>query len=289
MRSPTIVTTSLLAAAAFACLPASGDAQTTTDKVKQKTEEAKTTAKDMAKEAKADVSDAWVTAKTKIALFADDRVKGRQVSVETEKGTVTLKGTVDTAEAKSAAEAVAQGIEGVKSVRNDLQVVPPAEQKAVAANDKEIKKAIEDRFARDAQLKKISVRSDAGVVTLTGEATSIGTAARASEIARSVPAVRAVRNELTYKERSASSMLRSSDSQHVSTTPAAGSVRAMQEALRNKGFDPGPIDGVYGPQTANAVKDYQRAENLEVTGRADSETLGKLGIDVAGGSRRPQS
>ena len=288
MRNPAFVSASLLAAAAFACLPASGDAQSTTDKVKQKAEDVKTTTKEMAKEAKADVSDSWLTAKTKIALYADDRVKGRQVSVETDKGTVTLKGTVDSAEAKSAAEAVAQGIDGVKSVRNDLQVVAPKEQKAVAANDKDIKKAIDDRFARDAQLKKIDVRSDAGVVTLSGEAPSIATAARASEIARGVPAVRAVRNEMTFKERSASST-RHSDMPRVSAAPGAGNVRAMQEALKSKGFDPGPIDGVHGPQTTTAVKDYQRAENLEVTGRADSATLGKLGIDAAGGPRRPQS
>lgn len=289
MRHPAIVTGSLLAAAAFAWLPAAGEAQSTTDKVKQKTEDTKSTVKEMTKEAKADVSDAWITSKTKIALFADDRVKGRQVSVETDKGVISLRGKVDTADAKAAAESVAQGIEGVKSVRNDLQVVPPAEQKAVAADDKQIKRSIERRFAGDQQLKKIDVRSDAGVVTLTGEAPSIMAAARASEIARDMPAVRSVRNEVTYKEHSAMSR---SDMRHSSTdmgpsgSGGSGHVRAMQEALKSKGFDPGPIDGIYGPQTANAVKEYQRSESLSVTGRADSNTLNKLGVEPAG---RPQS
>jgi len=291
MRHPAFVTGSLLAAAAFAWLPAASEAQTTTDKVKQKTEETKSTVKDMTKEAKADVSDTWITSKTKIALFADDRVKGRQISVETDKGLVSLRGKVDSAEAKAAAESIAQGIDGVKSVRNDLQVVAPADQKAVAADDKEIKRSIDSRFAADQQLKKIDVRSDAGVVILTGEAPSIMAAARASEIARSMPAVRSVRNELTYKERTAS-MSRSdmkhserhSDMRHAGA--GAGRVRAMQEALKSKGFDPGPIDGVYGPQTANAVKEYQRSENLSVTGRANPETLNKLGVEPGG---RPQS
>jgi len=286
MRHPAFVTGSLLAAAAFAWLPAASDAQqSTTDKVKQKTE-------DVAKEVKTDVSDSWITSKAKIALFADDRVKGLQVHVETNKGVLSLRGKVDSAEAKAAAESVAQGIEGVKSVRNDLVVVAPADQKAVAADDKEIKKGIEKRFAGDQQLKKIDVRSDAGVVTLTGEAPTITAAARASEIARGMPAVRSVRNEVTYKDQSAamSSDSRASEARHSemrhSTAASSTQVRAMQEALKSKGFDPGPIDGIYGPQTANAVKEYQRSENLAVTGRANPETLNKLGVEPGG---RPQS
>jgi hypothetical protein len=44
-------------------------AQSTTDKMEQK-------AKGAAQDAKTAISDSWLTAKTKIALFADDRIKG---------------------------------------------------------------------------------------------------------------------------------------------------------------------------------------------------------------------
>jgi hyperosmotically inducible periplasmic protein len=289
MRHPVALSSALLAAAAFAWLPAAGEAQTTGDKVKQKAEDAKTTAKEMTKEAKSDVSDSWITAKAKMALFADDRVKGRQVSVETDKGVVMLRGKVDSADAKAAAESVAQGIEGVKSVRNDLQVVAPGEQKAVAADDAQIKRTVESRLNREAQLKKIDVRADAGVVTLTGEAPSITAAARASELAREAPGVRAVKNEMTYKERSAMSRDNGRDSMRREMRHAGASsdrVRAVQEALKTKGFDPGPIDGIQGPQTTQAVREFQRAENLTVTGRPDSATLNKLGVEPGG---RPQS
>jgi hyperosmotically inducible periplasmic protein len=67
--------------------------------------------------AKTMVSDSWLTSKTKISLFADERVKGTQISVDTAKGVVHLRGKVDSAEAKSAASDVAQGVEGVKSVK----------------------------------------------------------------------------------------------------------------------------------------------------------------------------
>ena len=42
-----------------------------------------------------------------------------------------------------AAGDIAKTVEGVKSVKNDLQVVAPAARKAVQANDKQITKAVE--------------------------------------------------------------------------------------------------------------------------------------------------
>ena len=56
----------------------------------------------------------------------------------------------------------------------------------------------------------------------------------------------------------------------------AGDVRVAQQALHDKGFDPGPIDGVMGPRTSAAVKDYQTKENLAVTGTLDADTRAKL-------------
>jgi osmotically-inducible protein OsmY len=114
------------------------------------------------------------------------------------KGVVYLRGKVDSAEAKTAASQIAEGIEGAKSVKNDLQVVPPGDRKAVSANDADITKAIESQLSRDTQLKKVEVRADAGVVTLTGEVPTIGASAKASETARSVAGVRSVKNELTF-------------------------------------------------------------------------------------------
>jgi len=151
---------------------------------------------DTTHEVKDAVSDSWLTSKTKIALFSDSRVKGREVSVETTNGKVFLRGKVDSQEAKTAAGDVAKNIEGVKSVKNDLQVVAPTARKAVQANDKEITKAVERRFDKDANLKKVDVRTDAGVVVLSGEVPNISMSAKASEMAHQVDGVQAVKNEL---------------------------------------------------------------------------------------------
>ena len=53
-------------------------------------------------------------------------------------------------------------------------------------------------------------------------------------------------------------------------------VERIQDALKNKGFDPGPIDGVWGRQTIAAVKAFQAANGLEVDGIVGSETSGAL-------------
>jgi hyperosmotically inducible protein len=166
-------------------------AQSTTDKMEQKV-------KGAAQDAKTGISDSWLTAKTKIALFGDDRIKGGQVSVETVKGVVSLRGKVDSDNAKAAAASVAQAVDGVKSVRNDLQVVPAGDRKVIDASDTDITREVEGRLAKDARLKKVGVRTDGGAVILTGAVSSIGVSARASELARGVPGVRMVKNELTY-------------------------------------------------------------------------------------------
>jgi hyperosmotically inducible protein len=253
-------------------------AATTTEKVGQ-------TVTGAAQAAKTGVSDSWVTAKTKLDLFADERVKGRQISVETVKGAVTLRGKVDSNEAKAAAASIAQAIDGAKSVRNDLQVVPPGHRPAVDASDKEITRQVEGRLSKDVQLKKVDVRTDGGKVILTGTVPSIVASARASELAHDVAGARAVKNELTYDpaDRAISARPRSSKGApvHASRVGASGShpqVMAFQQALKDKGFDPGPIDGTVGPKTTAAVRAYQKAEHLTMTGEMNPDTAAKLGV-----------
>jgi hypothetical protein len=53
-------------------------------------------------------------------------------------------------------------------------------------------------------------------------------------------------------------------------------VKALQNALIRAGFNSGSVDGVYGSQTAKAVKAYQRSRGLNVDAVAGSATLGAL-------------
>jgi hypothetical protein len=53
-------------------------------------------------------------------------------------------------------------------------------------------------------------------------------------------------------------------------------VKAVQQALKDKGHDPGEVDGAMGPKTEAALRDYQKKEGLKATGTADAETMAKL-------------
>lgn len=55
-------------------------------------------------------------------------------------------------------------------------------------------------------------------------------------------------------------------------------VRSAQQALKDKGFDPGPVDGIMGPQTHSAVRSYQEKNSLDADGRLGPQTLGSLGV-----------
>jgi len=57
-------------------------------------------------------------------------------------------------------------------------------------------------------------------------------------------------------------------------------VKEIQEALKDKGNDPGQIDGIMGPKTQQALRAFQKSENLQVTGRVDEKTASALGVDV---------
>jgi osmotically-inducible protein OsmY len=156
-----------------------------------------------------EVTDSWLTLKTKLALLADERVSSNEVSVKTVKGVITLHGKVASAEEQKAAEEIALTIEGQKKVVNQLTVVPTAERKRVDRQDDQIVTDVEKALTKDARLKKtdIDVRAEKGIVTLTGQAPSLETSVRASETARRVSGVRAVRNELAIPARAAASEL----------------------------------------------------------------------------------
>lgn len=56
-------------------------------------------------------------------------------------------------------------------------------------------------------------------------------------------------------------------------------VKAVQQALRDNGRDPGAVDGRMGPKTEAALRDFQQAQGIEVTGQLDVKTMQALGID----------
>ena len=153
---------------------------------------------------KTPITDTWMTAKTKIALFADARVKGSEITVETSQGSMIIRGKVDSDEAKQAAEGIAKGIDGVKTVKNELQVVAPAKREAINDRDASITMRVIAKIRNDYSLigAGIHAQTNAGVVSLSGEVSSLLISAQASSTVWQVPGVKSVKNDLTVKEKS---------------------------------------------------------------------------------------
>ena len=64
----------------------------------------------------------------------------------------------------------------------------------------------------------------------------------------------------------------------------AEQVMAMQRKLNERGFFAGRVDGLWGPDTSAAVRNFQQKNSLSPTGRLDPGTLQALGIADAAAS-----
>jgi len=147
--------------------------------------------------------DSWITLKTKIALMTTEGVRATGLNVDTVKGVVTLHGKVRSEAEKTMAEEVAKGIEGAKSVKNLLQVVPQTAEDAVSEKDDILKDRVEAAFKANSVVNNsgISVASvNNGVVLLKGNAKSLDPEWRAIELAHGVKGVRRVASEVVVSD-----------------------------------------------------------------------------------------
>ena len=115
-------------------------------------------------------TDVWITTASKVLLIANPATPARDINVDTLAGVVTLFGTVPTEAAKRTAETEVRKVDGVKSVENDLQVVPQVSAAAVDYQDDRLKDAVEKRLKARDELADASIDVEVanGVVRLTG-------------------------------------------------------------------------------------------------------------------------
>jgi hypothetical protein len=62
-----------------------------------------------------------------------------------------------------------------------------------------------------------------------------------------------------------------------------GLIHVAEDHLKAQGLDPGPVDGIFTEQTAEAVRQYQRRYGLVVSGLLDSGTRIHLGLEKSPG------
>lgn len=136
-------------------------------------------------------------------------LKDVSVSQDRDKGVVTLTGTTTSDVEKAQAETVARSIASTQVVSNQISVRPPGEERAAKKVESDVDKGIEKNF--DAELVKAKldhvVNYDVrnGVVTLKGDVNSQGKRAWVEKLAKNVPNVQQVVNELEVRNQKATS------------------------------------------------------------------------------------
>jgi osmotically-inducible protein OsmY len=214
-------------------------------------------------------SDAWITAKTKIALITTDGVSAMDVNVDTVDGKVTLHGKVDTQQAKDKAATVTKKIEGVRDVRNLLQVIEAGRHEETEVDDKAIAKNVEDAIEADKSLDDSEIRVQSvnnGVVLLAGHATSLGDHLEALTVAGGVPGVRRVASEVTSDNRLYDDSIWHQGAMDQKADDAANAVddagdeiadaaRAAGEKISDAGKAVGRASSEAASATGNAFKD----------------------------------
>lgn len=123
-------------------------------------------------------------------------LKDDAIKTESKNGAVILRGTVAEASHKSLAQDTVEGLPGVKSVDNRLKIKGenPAEHSDTWIAMK-VKTAL--LFHRNVRATKTDVNVKDGIVTLTGEASSLAQKELTTEYAKDIDNVKEVRNEMT--------------------------------------------------------------------------------------------
>jgi hypothetical protein len=68
-----------------------------------------------------------------------------------------------------------------------------------------------------------------------------------------------------------------STGQQLGTT---GRASKFEQALKDKGFEAGSLDGVMDSQTQSAISQFQTDNNLPATGTVDAQTAKQLGVEI---------
>jgi hyperosmotically inducible protein len=133
----------------------------------------------------------------KLALLADARLFRYDIEVGEDGQNIALGGRVSSEEEKTAATEIARAVSDGKTVVNKLDVDKALVHALGKKQDEIISTLVKDRFAKSATLKaaNFEVKTEEGVVSISGAVRFQVLALEAAEAARWVPGVRAVKTD----------------------------------------------------------------------------------------------
>jgi len=149
-----------------------------------------------------EIDDSAVTTKVKSALMADADVKSFDIKVETSKGVVQLSGFVDNQGQIDRAVTVAKGVDGVKSVENNMNVKTTETTVGEKIDDSIITTKVKAALMTNLGMQgaEIGVVTQDGQVQLSGFVGSQAQIDSATGVAKGVEGVKNVINEVAVKK-----------------------------------------------------------------------------------------
>lgn len=146
-------------------------------------------------EAKKPMRSSMVTAK--LALMGDPRLFPYDIEVDAKEKDLVLLGKVSNESEKRAATEIVRCLEGVRGVENRLKIEADAMHGLLSDRDKVLTQLVRERFEKSKTLQsvKFDVKTEDGIVTLTGTTRFQVIVLEAAQAARQVPGVRAVNTE----------------------------------------------------------------------------------------------
>jgi osmotically-inducible protein OsmY len=139
-----------------------------------------------------DLEDKDIKSAIEVEMLVDDSVSSHLINVNTEEGIVTLSGSVDSILAKDRAVEIARSIKGVRSVVDQIDVLP------VTQTDSQIEGNVSDALLNDPAADSYEIKAQVanGVVTLTGRVDSYAEKQLSEEVAKGVKGVRDIENKI---------------------------------------------------------------------------------------------
>jgi hyperosmotically inducible protein len=146
------------------------------------------------------IDDSSITTEIKAQLFDNKNTHATKISVTTYLGIVQLSGFVSTDNEKEWAARIAQGVKGVKEVRNSIALHPDTSM-GTKLDDTMLTSKVKAALMDSADVKSgdITVISEGGIVQLSGFVPSQGMKDRAVKVTEMVAGVQRVDNALIVK------------------------------------------------------------------------------------------
>lgn len=147
------------------------------------------------------IDDAAITASLKTKLIGDKDTKARQIDIETRNGVVQLNGFVDSATARAEAEKLAVATDGVKTVKNNLEVRTDDRNMGKVMDDGGLTAKVNAALAADPRTSALDVNVAVrdGDIQLSGYVKDAEARMAAAEVARSVAGARTITNSLAVR------------------------------------------------------------------------------------------